>query len=72
MKNIWPVKTARCDTTLYFIACQPVFKKYKTFSVLIYSNYIYQHEWKLEKREIVWKHDVRREECFHTISTEFF
>jgi hypothetical protein len=29
---------------------------------------VYQHEWKLEKREIVWKHDARRVECFHTIS----
>ncbi len=29
----------------------------------------YQHEWKLEKREIVWKHDARRTECFHTISS---
>jgi hypothetical protein len=26
---------------------------------------VYQHEWKLGKREIVWKHD----ECFHTISS---
>ena len=25
MKNIWPVKTARCDIILYFIACQNVF-----------------------------------------------
>ena len=24
---------------------------------------LYQHEWKLEKREIVWKHDARRAEC---------
>ena len=31
----------------------------------------YQHEWKLEKREIVWKHDARRAECFHTISSFF-
>jgi hypothetical protein len=30
---------------------------------------LYQHEWKLGKREIVWKHDARREECFHTISS---
>ena len=30
---------------------------------------LYQHEWKLEKREIVWKHDARRAECFHTISS---
>ena len=29
---------------------------------------LYQHEWKLEKRETVWKHDARRAECFHTIS----
>ena len=29
---------------------------------------LYQHEWKLEKREIGWKHDARRAECFHTIS----
>ena len=34
--------------------------------MLIYS---YQHEWILEKREIVWKHDARRAECFHTISS---
>ena len=25
MKNIWPVKTARCDRILHFIACQNVF-----------------------------------------------
>ena len=25
---------------------------------------LYQHEWKLEKREIAWKHDARRAECF--------
>ena len=25
MKNIWPVKTACCDTILYFIAYQTVF-----------------------------------------------
>ena len=30
---------------------------------------LYQHEWKLEKREIVWKHDARRAECFRTISS---
>ena len=30
---------------------------------------LYQHEWKLEKREIMWKHDARRAECFHTISS---
>ena len=30
---------------------------------------LYQHEWKLEKREIVWKHDALRAECFHTISS---
>ena len=33
--------------------------------MLIYS-YI---NTKLEKREIVWKHDARRAECFHTISS---
>ena len=33
---------------------------------------LYQHEWKLEKREIVWKHDARRAECFHTISSTHF
>ena len=43
-----------------------IFKKYKTFSVLIYS---YINLWKLEKREILWKHDARRAECFHTISS---
>ena len=32
---------------------------------------LYQHEWKLEKREIVWKHDARRAEYFHTISRIF-
>ena len=32
---------------------------------------IYQHEWKLGKREIVWKHDARRADCFHIISTVF-
>jgi hypothetical protein len=30
---------------------------------------LYQHEWELGKREIVWKHDARRAECFHTISS---
>ena len=25
---------------------------------------LYQHEWKLEKREIVWKHDARRRSVF--------
>jgi hypothetical protein len=30
---------------------------------------LYQHEWKLGKREIVWKYDARRAECFHTISS---
>ena len=30
---------------------------------------LYQRSWKLEKREIVWKHDAHRAECFHTIST---
>ena len=34
-------------------------------------SYIYQHEWKLEKREIVWKHDARRAECFHQVFTQF-
>ena len=29
-----------------------ILKKYKTFSVLIYSK-LYQHKWKLETREIV-------------------
>ncbi len=45
-----------------------LFKKYKTliFRVVIQ---LYQYEWKLEKREIVWKHDARRAECFHTISS---
>ena len=28
-----------------------ILKKYKTFSVLIYSK-LYQHKWKLETREI--------------------
>ena len=44
-----------------------LFKKYKTFFRI--DIQLYQHEWKLEKREIVWKHDARRAECFHTISS---
>ena len=43
--------------------------KYKTFSVLIYIIQLYQREWKLGKRGIVWKHDARRAEYFHTISS---
>ena len=43
-----------------------IFKKYKTFFRV--DIQLYQHECKLEKREIVWKHDARRAECFHTIS----
>ena len=46
-----------------------IINKYKTFSVLIYRLQLYQHEWELGKREIVWKHDARRAECFHTISS---
>ena len=42
-------------------------KKYKTFFRV--DIQLYQHEWKLEKREIVWKHDARRAECFHAISS---
>ena len=38
------------------------------FNVLLLPP-LYQHEWKLEKREIVWKHDARRAECFHPISS---
>jgi hypothetical protein len=30
---------------------------------------LYQHSWKLWKREIVWEHNARRAECFHTISS---
>ena len=30
---------------------------------------LYQHEWKLGKREIVWKHYAQRVECFHIILT---
>ena len=30
------------------------FKKYKT--IFLVDVQLYQHEWKLEKREIVWKH----------------
>ena len=41
-----------------------IFKKYFRVDIQLY-----QHEWKLEKREIVWKHDARRAECFHTISS---
>ena len=44
-----------------------IFKKYKTFSVFIYSYINTSGNWK--KREIVWKHDARRAECFHTISS---
>ena len=44
-------------------------KKYKTFFRV--DIQLYQHEWKLEKREIVWKHDARRAERFHTISSVF-
>ena len=29
---------------------------------------LYQHSWKLEKLEIVWKHSALRPSCFHTIS----
>ena len=29
---------------------------------------LYQHSWKLEKLEIVWKHSALRASCFHTIS----
>ena len=43
-----------------------IFKNYKTF--LRVDIQLYQHEWKLEIPEIVWKHDARRAECFHTIS----
>ena len=35
-----------------------IFKKYKTFFRI--DIQLYQHEWKLEKQEIVWKHDARR------------
>ena len=48
------------------------------FSVLYYKRNIkhffridiqlYQHSWKLEKLEIVWKHSALRASCFHTIS----
>ena len=39
--------------------------------VLVTSQYstLYQHELELGKREIVWKHDARGAECFHTISS---
>jgi hypothetical protein len=30
---------------------------------------LYPHDWELGKREIVWKHDARRAECFHTITS---
>ena len=29
---------------------------------------LYQHSWKLEKLEIVWKHSALRASCFHIIS----
>ena len=29
---------------------------------------LYQHLWKLEKLEIMWKHSALRASCFHTIS----
>ena len=41
-----------------------IFNKYKTFSVLIYNYINTSGNW----GEIVWKHDARRAECFHTIS----
>ena len=30
---------------------------------------LYQHSWKLGKRDIVWKHDAHRAKCFHTFSS---
>ena len=50
-----------------YMCSDETFKKYKTFSVLIYS-YI-NTSGNRKKREIVWKHDTRRAECFHTISS---
>ena len=37
-----------------------IFKKYKTFFRV--DIQLYQHDWRLEKRETVWKHDARRAE----------
>ena len=39
------------------------------FNIVRVDIQLYQHEWKLGKREIVWKHDAWRAECFHTISS---
>ena len=47
-----------------------MFKKYKTFSVLIYSYINTSENWK--KREIVWKHDARRAECFPVVFSHNF
>jgi hypothetical protein len=68
-------KIFRMQQLELYIAClrkydhiTPTLRMLHWFGVLIYC-YIDQHESKLEKREIVWKHDARRAECFHTISS---
>jgi hypothetical protein len=43
---------------------RPQINKKKIFRVDIQ---LYQHDWKLGKREIVWKYDAQRAECFQTI-----
>ena len=53
---------------LYISSCY-IIKKYKTF--FPYCHWymqLYQHSWKLEKLEIMWKHSAFRASCFHTIS----
>ena len=52
---VFPIST-RVDITVYQHGKCFIFLKY-------------QHKWKLEKQEIVWKHDARWAECFHTISS---
>ena len=58
---IYPVMTE------YTTRNYSIFKKYKTFSVLIYSYINTSGNWKNEK--LCGKHDARRAECFHTISS---
>ena len=53
------------DITGYIVFMSPC---YRLIKAQVCDKQLYQHEWKLEKRETVWKHDARRAECFHTIS----
>ena len=46
----------------------PAHHKFQAENVCMLYHMLYHHEWKLEKLEIVWKHDARRVECFHTMS----